>query len=343
MKEQLPLAAADIKKLKHQLIPMIIFPFVVVGMFALFAVFVFKNIGNSFANDDTGIIMLAVFGTFFFGVIAYMIWSAAIDLKRGFKYRITGKVTDKRLNVHTTTTAGSTSSRGSVGGRTRTTRHYYLYIDHAEYSVDYKEYSRTKVGSQVIMDKAPKSNLTLNLEVVEQENIDLEVDRQLKADNRKFLESRIQEVRFTEKDLDALKKKFNAEKRRRFMFMAPLLFFDAMLLVYGFWSFLVVLFPLILVPLYQFYKIFRSYLRYRNNKFYGYKLGLTALVEDKLTFTSNRSGNANRIKTTWGTVNVDSRLYDQLSVGDKIIIFTTKEGRLPMSVMTLDKEEFYLS
>lgn len=343
MKEQLPLEPADIKKLKRQLIPMIVFPFIVVGMFAVFAVFVFKNIANSFANDGTGIIMLAVFGTFFFGIIAYMIWSASIDLKRGFKYRITGKVTDKRLNVHTTTTTGSTTSRGTRGSSTRTTRHYYLYIDHAEYSVDYKEYSRTRVGSQVIMDKAPKSNLTLKLEVVEQENIDLEVDRQLKADNRKFLESTIQEVRFSEKDLDALKKTFNAEKRKRFVFMAPLLFFDAMLLVYGFWGFLVVLFPLILVPMYQFYRIIRSYLRYSNDKLYGHKIGLTALIEDKLTFTSNRSANANRLRTTRGTFNVNSILYDKLSVGDKIIIFTPKAGKQPLSIMTLDKEEFYLA
>ncbi|WP_132644002.1 hypothetical protein [Roseivirga ehrenbergii] len=83
-------------------------------------------------------------------------------------------------------------------------------------------------------------------------------------------------------------------------------------------------------------------MRYNNAKLYGYKIGHTALVEDKLTFTSNRSGNVNRVVTTRGTINVNTLLYDKLSVGDKVILFAPKQGKRYLSLITLDKEEFHL-
>ena len=342
MKEQLPLAPEDIKRLRKHLIPMMIFPIMVVVMFGLFASFVFEDIFETFGNDSSGKIMLAVFGLFFFGIIGYMIWSASVDLKRGFKYRITGKVTDKRLNVTTSTTTGSGGSRGASGTSTKTTRNYFLYIDGEEYSVEYKEYTRTKVGSHVVLDQAPKSKLTLKLTEEQPADFDQKVAEEKKTENRKFLESTVQEVRLSDRDLEAIKGIYTAEKNRRFMFMGPVLIFDLMLIANGLWTFVLVIFPLLLVPLYQFYKVLRSYMRYNNAKLYGYKIGYTALVEDKLTFTSNRSGNVNRVVTTRGTINVNTLLYDKLSVGDKVILFAPKQGKHYLSLVTLDKEEFHL-
>ena len=297
---------------------MILFPFLVVGMFGAFASSLFKDFTNNIAGNDTVIMMMVVFGAFFFGSIGYMIWLASIDLKRGFKYRVAGIVTDKRLNVTTSSTTAKTNSRRAGGNSTRTTRHYYLYINNEEYFVQYKEYTKARVGSHVVLDKAPKSNLSLKLDVIEPAGVDYELEKERKTSNKKFLESTIQEVRFRSEDYDALKKIFNAEKKRRFMFIAPLLFFNFSLLISGFWAILLFLFPLILIPLYQIFRLTRSYARYRNNKLYGHKVGVTNLVKDKLTFTSNRLGSANRIRTTLGTMNVDTLLYDKLSVGDKL-------------------------
>ncbi|WP_323756352.1 hypothetical protein [Roseivirga sp.] len=342
MKEQLPLAPEDIKRLRKHLIPMMIFPFMVVAMFGLFVSFIFEDFVDSFAGDTFGKIMIVVFGALFFGVIGYMLWSATVDLKRGFKYRITGKVTDKRLNVHTSTTTGSGGSRGSTGTSTKTTKSYFLYIDGEECSVEYKDYSRTKVDSYVVLDRAPRSKLTLKLTEVEPADFDRKAAEEQETENKKFLESRIQEVRLSDRDLEAIKSIYTAEKNKRFQFMAPVLIFDLLLIANGIWTFVVVIFPLLLVPLYQFYKIIRSYMRYNNGKLYGYKIGHTALVEDKLTFTSNRSGNVNRLVTTKGTINVNTILYDKLSVDDKIILFAPKQGKHHLSLITLDKEEFYL-
>jgi hypothetical protein len=252
-------------------------------------------------------------------------------------------VTDKRLNVHTSSTTGTTTSRGTGGSHTRTTRQYYLYIDAIEYPIEYKEYSKAKVGAQVILEWAPKSKLTLSLTTIEATDIDRDVEDKIKTSNTEFLGKTMQEVRFSDEDLKALKTNYKADKKRRFVLMAPVLFLDLTLLMSGLWAILLFLFPLILIPLYQFFKMTRSYLRYRKNMLYGHKLGLTTLVEDKLTFTSNRSGNANRIKTTRGTIKVNRAIYEKLSVGDKIILFTSKIGNQPLSLMTLDKEEFHLA
>ena len=76
--------------------------------------------------------------------------------------------------------------------------------------------------------------------------------------------------------------------------------------------------------------------------FSAHKKGVAALVEDKLTITSNRRSNSNRIRTTAGTLVVNTVLYDKLSVGDGITIFKTQFGDVPLSLLTMDQEECYL-
>ncbi|WP_108423661.1 hypothetical protein [Flagellimonas amoyensis] len=334
VKEHLPLEPADIKKLRQQLFAMLAFPVVVIGMFLLFISFVFKDFKNSFVGDTVVMYVFIGFCLFFFGVIAYMIGTTAIDLRRGIKHRISGRVTDKRLNIQTT------GGGSGAGGKTRTTRQYYLYLDDKEFSVDYREYTQVKVGMDVVMDRAPKSKRTLKLDILSRS--DATNDPLPRTDTDRFLEKRIPHTRYAQKDFEALKRIWYAALKRRLFLAAPFVSIGILLLISGFWGFAVFLFPLWAVPLYQAFQLYRVHRNYRRNKFSAHKKGVAALVEDKLTITSNRRSNSNSIRTTQGTIKVNTVLYDKLSVGDGITIFMTQYGNMPISLLTMDQEEFYL-
>nr|WP_321411139.1 hypothetical protein [uncultured Allomuricauda sp.] len=335
IKERLPLSSADIKKLRQQLFAMLLFPVVVIGMFLLVVSFVFKDFKNSFVGDTVVIYVVIGFCLLFFGIIAYMIGTIAIDLRRGIKYRISGKITDKRLNIQTT--GGGESG---AGGKRRTTRHYYLYVDGEEFSVDYKEYTKVRVGMQVVMDRAPKSQRILGLETLP--HSDAEVVLPSNSERERFLEKRIPHTRYTQKDVEALKRIWHAVLKRRLFIAAPFVSMVVFLLISGLWGFAVFLFPLWVVPLYQFYKLFKTHRNYRRDKFSAHKKGVTVLVKDKLTITSNRRSNSNRVRTTDGMLVVNTVLYDKLSVGDGVTIFKTQFGNVPISLRTMNQEEFYL-
>lgn len=334
VKKHLPLEPADIKKLRQQLFAMLVFPVVVIGMFLLFISFVFKDFKNSFVGDTVAMYVFIGFCLFFFGVIAYMIGTTAIDLRRGMKHRISGKITDKRLNVQTT------GGGSGTGGKTRTTRQYYLYLDDEEFSVDYGEYAKVKVGMDVVMDRAPKSKKTLKLDILSQS--DATNDALSRTDTDRFLEKRIPHARYTPKDFEALKRIWYAALKRRLFLAVPFVSIGILLLISGFWGFAVFLFPLWAVPLYQVFKLYRAHRNYRRNKFSAHKKGVAALVEDKLTITSNRRSNTNSIRTSQGRITVNTVLYDKLSVGDGITIYMTQYGNMPISLLTMDQEEFYL-
>lgn len=335
LKEKLPLEPADIKKLRRQLFAMLLFPVVVIGMFLLFISFVFKDFKNSFAGDAVVLYVFIGFCLFFFGIIAYMIGTTAIDLRRGIKHRISGKITDKRLNVQTT------GSGSGTGGKTRTTRYYYLYVDDEEFSVDYREFTKVKVGMHVVMDRAPKSKRTLSLETIPQP--DAEMVSTPNNERHRFLEKRIPHTRYTQKDFEALKRIWYAALKRRLFLAAPFVSIGILLLISGFWGFAVFLFPLWAVPLYQAFQLYRAHRNYRRNKFSAHKKGVAALVEDKLTITSNRRSNSNSIRTSQGRITVNTMLYDKLSIGDGITIYFTQYGNMPIGLLTRDQEEFYLA
>lgn len=334
MKEKLPLDQDDVKKLKKHLIPMFIFPFFVAGIFGTFVHFFFSDFGD----DQIAPYAFSVFALFFFGVIGYIIWSAIADLQRGFKYRIEGKITDKRLDIRRTGGTGT-------GSKSKTTRHYYLYIDNEEYTVDYREYTRVNVGAYVVMDKAPKSNLTLSLEITEAELS--QEDKVLKEESNKevfqFLKTDFPEVKFNDKDYEILMVGFKSYTVRKFIFMLPFLFIVFSLIYSDMIGFLIILFPIVVVPIIQAITILRKFTIYLKNRNYAHKKGIPAIVKDKLTVTSNRSKNKSQIITSSGSFEVGSYHYDKIASGDKIIIFKPKYGKNPLSIMTMDEEEVYIA
>lgn len=322
---------ADRKKLGQCLFAQLIFPAGLIGMFWLFISTMFPP---EFAKGPLWGYMLLGFSVLFFGVIAHIISSTMIDLRRGVKNRISGRVTDKRLN--TVTTGNHAGSRGTLKSR----REYYLYLDDREYTVEYSDFTKAVVGMEVVMDMAPRSGLTLDLQIVNQAP-----DRDAspkEGEDQKFLETRIPHARYSQKDHEALERIWKAEKRKHLIGSAPFATIGLMMLLSGLWSFVVVLFPLWAVPLYHGYKFFLAHGNYNKNKFRSHKRGVVALVENKSTFTSNRHSNAHGLMTTIGRLTVDTRVYDKLSVGDRITIYMTQYGNVPISILTEDDEEMYL-
>ena len=336
MKEKLPLNEQDIKKIRKHLIPILVFPFLAVGMFYGFYSVFWSD--SQFLQDKTGQYMLIGFSVFFFGIIAYMISTSVIDLRRGFKYRITGTVTDKKLDVRTSTTHSPNGKTGSSSSHSSTSRHYYVSIDDVQYSIEQQHYGKLKVGNAIVLEQAPKSHLTLLLEVNE---LSQRQSAETDADNRQFLNSIPQKVPFKPEDFQALKKGFQSKLKTRLIWLLPTLFIVLSLVWSGMQAFLVFLFPLVLIPAYQLWKIMRELRQYHRNKQFAYKEGIPALVEDKSKYTHN-GRTSNIIRTTHGYLKVDNRLYEKLNTGDKVTLYTPAKGKQVLSVLTADKEEVYL-
>lgn len=341
MKEKLPFNQQDIKKLWKYFLPAVLFPFVAAGMFyAFFSVFS-KDTDSNFFQDDISLYILVGFSVFFFGIIAYMIWGYAIDLRSGFKYRIEGKITDKELRVHTSTSRSLGGKAGSSSTHSSTTRHYYVAIDGVQYSIEQEHYGKLKVGATITMEKAPKSNVTLFLEVGNIDELPPQKSIEATEDKRNFLSSTPKKAPFNQDDFKALKRRFWTQAKFRLIWFLPPMLVTLSLVANGMQVFLVFLFPLVLIPTYQLWKFMREWKQYNRNKQYAYKEGIPAIVEDKSKHSHNGS-HSNNVKTSQGTVKVNNKLYEQLSVGDKIILHKPAKGKQVLSVTTAANEEIYV-
>ena len=337
--QQLPLEAADIKKLRLRLLPFFAFAGFSGLIFAFIGFSVLGNFNDPMAFDDIAVYVFIGFGVFFFSVIGYMIWAVFADLKRGVKHRISGMVTNKRLNVQHSQTHHHNTSRNHSS---KTTRHYYLYIDDEEHSVDFKHYNKAKVGMHIVLDKAPKSKMTLAMELTGQEVVDQEAHKLEGETNDKFLQTKFPDVKLTPKDEEVLKSIFKSQQKARYVWLVPTLIMLISFLANGLEGLLILFFPVVIIPAYQLFKIMRSYRTYQMSKRYGFKRGVPAIIEDKTTFTSNRSKSAQRLKTTIGVITVESVTFDQLQVGDRLVVFKPQYGKQPLSIMTMDQQEYYL-
>lgn len=341
MKEKLPLNGQDIKTLRKHLLPTLLFPFVAAGMFyAFFAIF-FKDAGTAFLQKNTSMYMLVGFSVFFFGIIAYMIWGYAIDLRRGVKYRIEGEITGKKLIVNTSASHSSNNKTGGSRSSSSTSRHYYVAIDSVEYSIESQHYGKLKVGASITMEKAPKSNVTLWLEVKQVNDLPLEKSIEADDDERNFLSNTPRKVYFTQDDFRALKRGFLAQAKFRLIWVLPPMLIALSLVASGMQAFLVFLFPLVLIPGYQLWKFSREFRQYNRNKQYAFKQGIPAVVEDKFKYSHNGKG-SNHVRTTQGTIKVDDQVYGKLNPGDRVILFKPAKGKQILSIATAANEEIHL-
>lgn len=330
----LPLEPQDLKKLRKQLIPMLIFPFFVAGIFFLIFTFVFKDLGNGFFVEGVSLYMMIGFGLFFMGIIGYMIWGFFYDIRQGIKYQILGTVTDKQLSISKSSGAGTRSSSS------RTTRSYYIFVDDIKYKMDYAGYNRVQIGDQIEMEKAPKSGVTFKLEVLEQTAT--QATRESATIDRSYLNTKLEPAALTATDLKHLRKQHLGFVQRRVLMNFPLLFIAGSLILSDMASLLIFLFPIPIIIGVAFYRTMRATTWYFKNKSEGQKLGTTALVEDKLTITHNRAATKYQVKTSAETLSVTEEAYEQLSKNDKLVIFKPMFGKTPLSVMTMDQNEYYL-
>ncbi|RJE71455.1 hypothetical protein [Reichenbachiella sp. MSK19-1] len=328
--ETLALTSEDVKSLKKQLIRAFIFSLFVVGIFTAMYTFVLSHM-----HDDIVIYVFAGFGMIFMGIIAYMAWTVVKDIKGGLKHRISGKMTDKRLDIHTSNTGSSSKGKSS----TRTTRNYYIYLDGEEYKVDYRHYAKARVGDLVVMDRAPKSKHVLMFEVRATAASHDIVTREPAMDLSQLEEI---ELPLHEDDRVVMKQNFWKQFRSKLIWMTPFLFIIYGLLSSDMWGVLVFMFPLVIIPSVQFFRLCHSVFLYMRSQSYGQKVGMAAIVLDKSTITSNRSSTLQRIHTTWRSIDVNPILYDRLSEKDKIIVFRPKYGKKPFSLTTADDQMFYL-
>ncbi|PPL01019.1 hypothetical protein SAMN05444682_107240 [Parapedobacter indicus] len=342
MKEKLPLNEQDIKKLWKHLLPTVLFPFVAAGMFYAFFSFLGNDADTGFLQDGVSRYILVGFSVLFFGVVAYMIWSYAIDLRRGFKYRIGGKITDKKLNVRTSTTHPSHGKTGSVSSSGSTSRHYYVAIDGVQYSIEQEHYGKLKVGAAITMEKAPKSHVTLFLEVGNANELPPEKSTEADDEKRKFLSSTPRKVYFTQDDFEALKRGFWGKAKFRLIVISAMAFFIVPFMVGDMQIMLVFLFPLMLIAVYQFWKFNKEWRLYYRNKQYAYKEGIFAIVQDKSKYSHNGK-RSNNVETSAGTIKVNDQLYGKLNVGDQIILYKPANGNLVLSVTNAGNEEIYVA
>ncbi|HRN73319.1 MAG TPA: hypothetical protein PLM81_09340 [Ginsengibacter sp.] len=339
MKEKLPLNEQDIKKLWKHLLPTILFPFVAAGLFyAFFSIF---SKGSNFLQDGISLYILVGFSIFFFGIITYMIWGYAIDLRRGFKYRIEGKITDKKLNVHTSTTHTFNGRTGSSSTQSSATRHHSVFIDGVQYSIEPEHYGKLKVGAVIIIEKAPKSHLTLFLEVGKIDELPFENSIETDDDKRKFLSCTPRKVSFTQDDFKALKRGFWSKAKYRLIVISAMGLLIVPFVVGKMQINIFYLFPLMLIAIYQFWKFNKEWRLYYRNKQYAYKEGIPTIVQDKYKLTYNGKG-TNNVKTSQGTIKVNEQLYEILNAGDKIILYKLAKSKQILSITSAANEEVYV-
>lgn len=332
IRETLPLTSEDTRKLQKRMAPIFIFPLFLAGMMY----FVFNSVlGNgSFESDSIFIFGFGAFGLIFLGIIGYMLWSFVADIRGGVKERLQGLVTDKRLDIQTSGGHGTGSNRS----KTRTTRHHYIYLEGEELKMDYRDYNRVRVGERIVMERAPKTGTVFMLEVLQSATAD-EYTEEVKG-NDEFLDTDMIEERFSPEDLAVLQRIFARERKRKFIFMLPLLLIASWFVYVGYWGLLVFLFPIPLILLFQFIGLCRLYLRYSKDKAHGHKRGFTTLLEDKITVTGNRHQGKHAIRTTRGRFTVSTQIYDALSAGDRLVIYMPRNGKTPLSIVTLDGKEW---
>jgi hypothetical protein len=334
-KQEIPLSPEDGKKIKKQMIPILGFGVIVIIFFSFMYSFMAESLGNPFAEGEFFGYIIVAFALIFIGVVGYMFWITMFDLKGGFKYRITGVVTDKCLNV---VSSNSSSHRKPTSS---TKRYYYLYIDTNEYKVEYQHYTKVKVGDGIIMDMDPKSNVIFNFTITEHGT---EEERKEKsASQMAFVSTEVSETPFSREDYSALYNQFIAALKSKLVWMIFPLFIIVPLVVSGMGSLLLFLFPVVLIFIFQVLGAIKLGLCYQKSRDYGNKEVITDIVRDKSTQTSNSNSNKNIIRTTNQVIQVNEQLYDILKSGDKILIFKGKYTKQALGIMTSDKKEYYLN
>lgn len=146
-------------------------------------------------------------------------------------------------------------------------------------------------------------------------------------------------MELTAEDRATLKRMMWRQVRIKGLWMLPFAYIIFALITSGYWGILIFLFPVVIIPGVMLYFLGKRIKEYFDNIRFNQKTGTPAVVEDKSSITSNRSGDRNHIKTSTGSLTVPKTLYDLLQPGQRIIVFRPKYGKDALSIMTLDQQE----
>lgn len=323
MKEKRPLSQEDRRQLRSKFRQMVFFTLLIGAVFSVFLYYFMGDVMAHTLKDPWALGIIGCFALIFCSVLGYLIWSWFIDLKRGFKYRIQGTVTNKRIDVRKTGGAGTRS-------KSRTTRHYYLEVDGEAFTVDCMDYTQVRVGDRVVMDKAPKSNQTLNLKV---ENVMLDAERdRAKQEEALFLQQQFRKEPMTQQDFDVLKRKLWRVLRTKLIFMSPLLLIIFMLVYSHMGGLLLFLFPIPIIVAVQGIGMAKRIYVYHKNRREAHKIKVPALVVDKREMTGNGHNANAQLQTTWGNLAVDLKIYQSIAVGSQIYVYKMPYGKVPLAL-----------
>ena len=318
---QKKLTNQDRKKIKQKLWYMLALVLCFIGIFS--AIYFFSLRDSSQETNGFGytpLVILGVFGLFFIGVIGYMISIFVNDLNAGVKNCFEGIIEDRRLDIKQKTR--SSGIRGSKGRKTSTKRYYHITIDGVEHKIEYAMYKNVKVGDTVYFEVAHKSQIVLFYEVLKNvASISSSViDR---SKRRKYPDSKIRQAPLTQKNKDTIRAFYDTKMRSRLLVFGLLGAIVFGLIYNGLLIFVLFLFPIPIIALFQLYNAVLLYFNYKKSIDSGRKQLISTEITDKLfTTISNSKGKheKNTITTSYKVILVPEDVYQNSTIGDEISI-----------------------
>lgn len=335
---QKPFTQSDRNKLKRKLGMMSIFIAVFITIFTFIYSFVLKDFSTtSDGFDYLPAIVFGLFGLFFIGVIGYMVWIFVYDLKNGVKNCFEGIVEDKRLNIEHNTSMRS--GAGKTGRKTTTKRYFHIIVDGTKHKVERDLYMNVNVGDDIYFEIAPKSNVLLSYEVLKKTIPERQITRYKQGN---YPDSKIRQTALTREDKNHLNVLYSIALKTRLRKLAFVGLPIFGLLIYGLGSLLVFLFPLPIIFIYHLYKLLKLYFNHRKSVAERKKNLVEAQVADKFFTTVSHNGSMRQnytLKTTYKTIKVPEIVYENVTVGDEIILHETLH--LPIIIGIAIADEYY--
>jgi hypothetical protein len=322
---QKKLTQTDRRKIQQKIWLAIGFTIFAIALFTA----IFKFVLPEFSRNDGGFdnvptYVFGTFGLFFLGVVIYMMSIYVNDLNGGVKDCFEGIVEDKNLNIVQSKSRGTRSGfrGGSRSSSTQTKRYYYITVDGTQHKVEYTMYNNVKVGDTIYFEVAPKSKVVLFYEVLAHA-VARTSPKAVHRTKENYPNSKIRKSPLSRVDLDVLRKFFYKKLQYRLSIMLFIGLPIIGLIYNGLWVFVVFLFPLPLIILYQLYKVLRLYFKYQKSVASGRKQLIEAEVRDKVfTTVSNSKGKhaKHTLITSYDSVQVPENIYQKIDTGAEIVI-----------------------
>ncbi|WP_421976386.1 hypothetical protein [Roseivirga seohaensis] len=330
---EVDLLPEELKKAKTNLIGILIFMLI---FFAFIKFFFWDNLLSNI-DEMIPIIIFGVFFLLFLAVLGYIMRGFILDFFKRKKQILTGIITDKHIDI-TTSHSSRGGVRGSSGSKTTTRRTYYLYFDNKKLPVDAIIYGRMSVGMEVEIHYSKYSQTVFHSRVIAEAEIS---EDKIKAivpdvDKQQNFIPKERELQMTKADFELLKKARNRAIKNRIWVVVVLGWVVIGSLFSGLWLIPIMLFPFTIWWFLAFRKIVKYILAYKKEVNTGMKVVYSELVLDKFRQTGNTRGFF--IRTNNQLISVNESNYEQLKMGDLIMVFKGKATGWVFGFMTSDNE-----